>query len=295
MVVTNAAFDGPDMFDPAIFDTRISNFGVMLNENVIVGDAINLQSKYFRELDESSVPLFDGPDIFDPAIFDTINKGVVVSDQLTRIAGNPRLITEPIINVFDSITRKLESLRVLVENTTIGDGIARLTDQFRTITQTVTNLEFISIGTMSFVSISEINIEITELLNRKLDLKRQINEAAIIISELLVRVRDAPKNLIENVTTSEIFSTSFIGSITFNEAAVAISDVVLSKASKIKIIIQNTTISELLVVKLNSFRTFAENISIIDNIKAIFGGRFSFKPLTSNLCIKTSDETDLAI
>jgi len=290
-----ALFDGPEIFDPEIFDIRITNFGVLFTENVIIGDTIDLQSKYFREIDEASVPLFDGPEIFDPVIFDAINKGVDVLDQVTRTAGNPRLITEPIINVFDNLTRKLESLRVLVENTTINDGIVRLVNQFRTIIQSVPNFEFIAIGSMGFVSISEMNIVITELLNRKLDLKRQINEAAIIISDLLARVRNAPKNLIENIITSEIFSTSFIGSITFNEAAVAISDVVLINASKIKIIIQNTTISELLVVKLNSFRTFTENISITDVIKAFTGGRFSFKPLTSNLCIKTTDETDLAI
>lgn len=291
----SATFDGPDMFDPEIFDTRISNFGVMFDETVIIGETINLQSNYFREIDEASAPLFDGPDIFDPAIFDTINKGVVVTEQLTRTAGNPRLITEPIINIFDTVATKLESFRVLVENTTINDGIARLVNQFRIIIQSVSNFEFISLAAMDFVSIAEMNIAITESLNRKLNLKRQINEATISISDLLARIRDAPKNLIENVTTSEIFSTSFIGSITFNEAAVAITDVILSKASKFKTIIENTTISELLVVKLNSFRTFAESITIVDDLKAILGGRFSFKPLTSNLCIKTSEETDLAI
>jgi len=291
----SAIFDGPDIFDPEIFDTRLSNFGVMFTENVTIGEAINLQSEYFREIDEASAPLFDGPDIFDPVIFDTINKGVTITDQLTRIAGNPRLITESVINVFDNVTRKLESFRELVENTTINDGIARITNQFRIIIQSVANFEFIAIGAMGFVSISEMNITITESLTRKLDLKRQINETPIILFESLARIRDAPKNLIENVTTSEIFSTSFIGSITFIEAAVAINDAVLSNASKFKTIIQNVSISELLVGKLNSFRTFAENISITENIKTILGGRFSFKPLTSNLCIKTTDETDLAI
>lgn len=291
----SAIFDGPDIFDPEIFDTRITNFGVIFTENVAIGEAINLQSEFFREIDEASAPLFDGPDIFDPAIFDTINKGVVVSDQLTRTAGNPRLIIEPIINVFDNITRKLESFRELVENTTIDDAVNRLVNQFRTITQSVSNFEMIAIASMFVVSISEFNIIITELLNRKLDLKRQINEAVILIFDLLARVRDAPKNLIENVTITEMLSTSFIGSITFNEAAVVISDAVLSKASKFKTIIEDVLISELIVVKLNSFRIFAENISIIEDIKAILGGRFSFKPLTSNLCIKTSEETDLAI
>jgi len=61
-----------------------------------------LQSEFFRELDEASAPLFDGPEIFDPEIFDTITKGIVVSDQLSRIAGNPRLITDPPNNVASS-------------------------------------------------------------------------------------------------------------------------------------------------------------------------------------------------
>ena len=150
----SAIFDGPLIFDPEIFDTRLSNFGVMFTENVLIGEAINLQSEYFRDIDEASAPLFDGPDIFDPNIFDTINKGVVVFDQLTRIAGNPRLITEPIINVFDLVARKLESFRELVENTTINDGIARITNQFRIITQSVANFEMIAIGSMGFVCFS---------------------------------------------------------------------------------------------------------------------------------------------
>ena len=58
---TVAIFDGPDMFDPAIFDTRIKAFFVTINdEGGNVSDLLAKQVKYRRTFIEGESVMFDG-------------------------------------------------------------------------------------------------------------------------------------------------------------------------------------------------------------------------------------------
>jgi len=49
-----AMFDGPDMFDPAIFDTKVQ-FSVSLSENVTVSDSVARKINQKRSIIESDL------------------------------------------------------------------------------------------------------------------------------------------------------------------------------------------------------------------------------------------------
>ncbi len=50
-----AIFDGPDLFDPNIFDTRQKNFNAVLVESISVSDVLTRKVQSFRTITENTV------------------------------------------------------------------------------------------------------------------------------------------------------------------------------------------------------------------------------------------------
>ena len=77
----SAIFDGPDMFDPEIFDTK-SQFTVSLSENVPVSDSVTTLRTTFRGIVESDI-LITCSVVRNATKFRTFAENTTISELLT--------------------------------------------------------------------------------------------------------------------------------------------------------------------------------------------------------------------
>jgi len=204
-----AIFDGPDMFDPAIFDTK-GQFSVALSENVPIGDSVATSSQFKRNIVDAGGSMFDGPDMFDPAIFDTTLKTIEITDSVasTRTAFRTiveaalpitdsvvsqfnafRALVEPTLAITDSVARKFDAFRAFVENSPIMEVLTSRIDTFRTFAENVPVADSVTAIRAAFVILTEPAIAITDSVARKLSAFVTFTENNTI-SELLTTLKD---------------------------------------------------------------------------------------------------------
>ena len=183
----SAMFDGPDMFDPAIFDTK-GQFTISLVEPpVTIGDSVAASAQFKRNIIDAGGSMFDGPDMFDPAIFDTTLKTILITDSITAILQKGVSLTEPAISITEDIVSKLSSFRVIAEPTlAITEDIVRKLTAFRVFTEPI-------------LAITDSVVVVRTTL-------RGIVEAAISITDDVVRKLTAFRVFIENITISEVLT-----------------------------------------------------------------------------------------
>jgi len=225
---TVGIFDGPDIFDPLIFDTRIKSVFVTINdEGGNVSDLLAKQVKYRRTFLEGEVAMFD-VDIFDLAIFDTEGgAGSIIFDTVVASKSNPVILTEAAIIVSDLLTRILKAKVTLVETVTSSDSVVasksnpvilteaaiivsdlltRILKAKVTLVETVTSSDSITRLVKYFRSITEgEGGNVSDLLAKQVKYRRTFleGEAAIIVSDLLTRILKAKVTLVETVTSSD--------------------------------------------------------------------------------------------
>jgi len=244
-------------FDPLIFDTRTKVHFVTINdEGGNVSDLITTKSKFFRVIQEAQGAMFDG-DIFDAAIFDATDIGAVeVFDSLTAVRKFFTTITETPITISDLIATKLGAFRILVDNTTVSDAVGTLSKFFRTILEPVTGALFDGPDMFDplIFDTTTGGIRITDSVTAIRGNKITIVEAAIIISDDLVRKLKAFVGISENTT---------------------VSDLLVTKLSAFIILVEITLVSDSLVRKLKAFRTLADTTIISDLIVTVKGANRS--------------------
>ena len=227
----SAIFDGPAMFDPAIFDAK-TQFTVSFVENVPITDSVAATAQFKRNIIDAGGSIFDGPDMFDPAIFDAVLKTIEITDSVNTLLQKNVSITEPAIPITDSVTRKFDAFRTFTENSPITEALTSRIDTFRTFTE---------------------NSPITEALTSRIDTFRTFTEN-VPVSDGVTAIRAIFREIVE--------------------PAISITDSIVRNAGKFRTIVENITISELLTA---------------------LKDRQSTKTDTSNLCLRTEDESDLCM
>lgn len=285
---TIAIFDGPDMFDPLIFDTRIKSFFVTIaDEGGNVSDTLSRLVKYRRELLEGQGIMFDGPDMFDPLIFDTEGNIGAITDSLTATRGAKIALVEAAIIVSDVLTRLHGATANLIENVASSDSLTRVAKYFRTITEAgggmfdgaifdsaIFDIQF---GTISIsdtvaatrgavVTISE-NTIISDTLTRMQKSFRIIAENTIV-SDVLTRIQKSFRIFTENNTISDDLQRTLRAFRTFTEPSIVISDAIASVRGAKVTLLENTIVSDVLTRLTKQFRSFTEINTVSDILTA---------------------------
>lgn len=296
---TVAIFDGPDIFDPLIFDTRIKSFFVTINdEGGNVSDLVTTLSKFQRTIQEGEAAMFDGPDMFDPLIFDTTGGGGSITDSVVASKSNPVIITEAAIVISDLLARVLAAKTTIVENVASSDSLARIAKHFRNIIEAgggifdgaifdsaIFDVQFGAIDVSDVLTVKRgavinlvENTVIGETLTRMLKSFRSFTENNTI-SDLLVRKLKAFRTFTENNTISDAIASKLKAFRVINEAAITVADAIAAGRFSIVTLIENTVITEMLASKLKAFRSITEaSITVSDVLDAfkVVGRRSKF-------------------
>jgi len=202
----SAIFDGPDMFDPAIFDAK-TQFTVSLVENVPVTDSVTASAQFKRDIVDAGGSIFDGPDMFDPAIFDTTLKTIEITDSVDTELQKSVSLTEDAIPITDDVVRKFDAFRVIIEATIpITDSVVRKFDAFRTFAENTPIAEALASRIDTFRTFTE-NTPIADSVAALRAISRDIVEAAIPITDSVVRNAGKFRTLTGLVTISEVLTT----------------------------------------------------------------------------------------
>lgn len=202
-------FDGPDMFDPAIFDTKGQFTTSLVEPTVTIGDSVATKSEFKRNIVDAGGTIFD-PEIFDDAIFDAVLKTIPITDSVvsTRTAFRTiveaaipitddvvrkfdafRVITEPTLAITDSVARQFSAFRTLIENSPITEDLASRMDAFVTLVENVPVSDSVTAIRAAFVTLTEPVIAITDSVVRNAGKFRALT-GLVTISELLTTLKD---------------------------------------------------------------------------------------------------------
>lgn len=202
----SAIFDGPDIFDPAIFDAK-TQFTVSFVENVPITDSVATSSQFKRNIVDAGGSIFDGPDMFDPAIFDADLKTILITDSVNAVLQKSVSITEPAIPITDNVARKFDAFRVIIEPTlAITDSVVRKFNAFRTFTENSPITEALTTRIDAFRTFAE-NVPVSDGVTAIRAIIREIVEPAISITDNVARKFSAFRVLTENITISELLTT----------------------------------------------------------------------------------------
>lgn len=203
----SAIFDGPDMFDPDIFDTKTQFTVSLVEPTVAISDSVATQSQFNRNIIDAGGSMFDGPDMFDPAIFDTTLKTVEITDSVAATRTAFRTIVEAAIPITDSVARKFDAFRVIIEPTlAITDSVARQFSAFRTLIENSPITEDLASRIDTFRTFTE-NVPVLDSVDTLRTTFRGIIEAAIPITDSVVRSAGKFRALTGLVTISEVLTT----------------------------------------------------------------------------------------
>lgn len=272
---TVAIFDDA-IFDEDIFDTRTKVHFVTINdEGGNVSDLITTKSKFFRVIQEAQGGMFDSA-IFDRAIFDTTNIGAVeVFDALTAVRKFFTTITETPIAISDLIATKLGAFRILADTTIISDTLATLSKFFRTILEPPTAAMFD--GPLMFdpaiFDTTTGGIRITDSVTAIRGNKITIVEAAIIVSDDLVRKLKAFVGISENTTVSDVLATKLAAFVTLVEITL-VSDSLTRKLKAFRILADTTIISDLIASVKGANRSIVETTISISDVLTTLAKKF---------------------
>ncbi len=156
----SAIFDGPDMFDPAIFDADL--------KSVEITDSVNTVLQKSVSLTEDAIP---------------------ITDDVVRKFDAFRIITEPTLAITDSVVRKFDAFRTFTENTPIAEALASRIDTFRTFAENTPIADSVAALRAISRSITEAAIPITDSVVRNAGKFRTLT-GLVIISELLTTLKD---------------------------------------------------------------------------------------------------------
>jgi len=286
---TVGIFDGPDIFDPLIFDTRIKSVFVTINdEGGNVSDLLAKQVKYRRTFLEGEVAMFD-VDIFDLAIFDTEGgAGSIIFDTVVASKSNPIIITEAAIIVSDLLTRILKAKVTLVETVTSSDSVARIAKYFRNLTESgggmfdggifdslIFDIQFGTIQvTDSIVAIGGKVVSLSDTVTITEDLQRMLKSfvtftETTIISELINAKKSAFRLLSDTVPNTEDLARTLKAFRSFTEPSIIISDAIASVRGAKIVFLENTIVSDVLTRLTKQFRSLSDTNTVSD-ILAVF-------------------------
>ena len=287
---TVAIFDGPDMFDPAIFDTRIKAFFVTINdEGGNVSDTVTTKSKFKRTFLEGEAAIFDGPDMFDPAIFDTEGGAGSITDSLIVAKANPVIIIEAAIIISDVLARIRKAKISFTETVTNSDSLARIAKHFRTIIESGGGMFDGTIFDSAIFDIQFGTISISDSLNAKRGAVVSLIENTIIgetltrklkafvvfvesnsISDLLARKLKAKVTLPEIVIITEDLKSKLKAFRPIVETPLVITDVIAAGRGAKVVFLENTIVSETLTRLTKQFRSITEPALTISDILTAF-------------------------
>lgn len=198
-------FDGPDMFDPAIFDTK-GQFTVSLVEpTVTIGDSVATNSQFKRNIVDAGGAMFD-PEIFDDAIFDAVLKTIPITDSIVSTRTAFRTIVEAAIPITDDVARKFDAFRVITEPTlAITDSVDRQFSAFRTFIENSPITEDLASRMDAFVALIE-NVPITDSVTAIRAAFVTLIEPVIAITDSVVRNAGKFRTIVENITISEVLT-----------------------------------------------------------------------------------------
>ncbi len=202
----SSMFDGPDMFDLAIFDTKGQFTTSLVEPTVSIGDSVDTTAQFKRNIVDAGEAIFD-PEIFDDAIFDAVLKTIEITDSVTSTRTAFRTIVEAAIPIADSVVSQFNAFRVLTEPTlAITDSVVSKLSAFVTFIENTTIMEVLTSRVDAFRTFAE-NVPVADSVAALRAISRDIVEAAIPITDSVVRNAGKFRALTGLVTISELLTT----------------------------------------------------------------------------------------
>jgi len=226
--------------------------------------------------------IFDGPLMFDPVIFDAKTQFAISLLENVPIA--------------DSVAANAQFKRSIVDaGGSIFDGPLMFDPAiFDTTLKTILITDSVNAVLQKTVSLAEPALPITDSVERQFNAFRVITEPTLAITDSVARQFSAFRTFIENTPIAEALVSRMDAFVTLTEI-VPITDSVAAIRTTFRGIVEAVIpITDSVASKLSAFRTFIENTTISEVLTTL-KDRQSTKTDTSNLCLRTDDESDLCM